>query len=178
MIAFLFETVGQARAVGLRAVIVVLAAASSAAAQDLDAFLPAAGGWETYMNSRFGMSFDYPAEIFVPEAQPTNGDGRTFRADDASLQIYAFQNIENETPASLERRLVGAEGYENVTYSPSGSGWLVLSGFRGDTIFYEKYLFRGGIIAAFGTEFPTVRKPFYAPIVERIEDSFRAERSG
>jgi len=50
----------------------------------------------------------------------------------------------------------------------------VLSGFRGDMIFYEKYLFRGGIVVAFGMEFPGARKPFYAPIVERIEDSFRA----
>jgi hypothetical protein len=147
---------------------------SPASAQEVDSFLPASDGWQSYVNDRFGMRFDYPAELFTPEPPPTNGDGRTFRAADASLQIFAFQNIENETPASLERRLVGAEGYENVTYSPSGSGWLVLSGFRGETIFYEKYLFRGGIIAAFGMEFPSARKPFYAPMVERIEDSFRA----
>ena len=149
-------------------------ALAPAAAQQADAFIPLPDGWQTYVNDRFGMRFDYPAELFAPEPPPENGDGRTFRAADASLQIFAFQNIENETPASLEQRLVGAEGYETVTYSPSGSGWLVLSGFRSDMIFYEKYLFRGGIIAAFGMEFPTARKPFYAPMVERIEDSFRA----
>jgi hypothetical protein len=50
----------------------------------------------------------------------------------------------------------------------------VLSGFRGDRIFYEKYFFRGENVHAFGIEFPAERKPFYAPIIERMENSFRA----
>jgi hypothetical protein len=30
-----------------------------------------------------------------------------------------------------------------------------------------------GVIHAFGVEFPASAKPFYAPQIERIEDSFR-----
>ena len=141
-----------------------------------DQFLPARDGWQTYVNDRYGMRFDYPADSFEPQAPPENGDGRTFNAGEATLQIFAFQNIDDETPASLKRRLVGSEGYEDVTYSPRGETWLVLSGFRGDRIFYEKYFFNGGVISAFGMEFPADEKPFYAPIIERIEDSFRAGR--
>lgn len=70
--------------------------------------------------------------------------------------------------------LQDAEGYDDVTYAPSGEKWLVLSGFRGEKVFYEKYLLRDGLIHAFGIEFPASAKPFYAPIVERIEDTFRA----
>ena len=77
----------------------------------------------------------------------------------------------------MKRRTIGSEGYERVTYSPSGDTWLVVSGFRGDRIFYEKFSFKDGVISAFGVEFPTGEKPFYSPIVERIEDSFRAGHS-
>ena len=76
--------------------------------------------------------------------------------------------------ASLKRRLVGADGYTDVTYSPSGSNWLVLSGYRGNNIFYEKYVFRDDTVHGFGVEFPAAEKPRYSPIIERMEDSFRA----
>ena len=64
-----------------------------------------------------------------------------------------------------------------MTYSPAGRDWLVLSGYRGNNIFYEKYFFRNGVVSGFGMEFPRGAKPRYAPIVERIEDSFRAGHS-
>ncbi len=142
-----------------------------------DQFIPLAGGWQTYLNDRFGVRFDYPADVFKPEQPPMNGDGQTFTGRDATLEIYAFHNTDAETPVSLKKRMNGTEGYENVTYSPSGKTWLVLSGFRGDHIFYEKYMFKDGVISAFGVDFPKEQKPFYSPIVERIENSFRAGHS-
>jgi hypothetical protein len=165
--------IGVAR--GIFAISALLALMAGIAAADQ--FLPADGGWQTYINDRFGARFDYPADVFSPEAPPENGDGRTFKAGDATLQIFAFHNIEDESPASLKRRLVGTEGYDDVTYSPSGQSWLVLSGFRGNRIFYEKYAFGDGVISAFGIEFAAEEKPYFAPIIERIEDSFEAGRS-
>jgi hypothetical protein len=139
-----------------------------------DQFIPAEGGWQIYVNDRFGTSFAFPADIFTPSAPPENGDGRRFVAEDATLEVYAWHNIDGENAASLKRRLVGSDGYTEVTYSPSGRSWLVLSGYRGDNIFYEKYVFRGDTVHGFGIEFPADEKPFYAPIIEQIEDSFRA----
>ena len=139
-----------------------------------DQFIPSGGGWQVYVNDRFGTSFAFPADIFTPSPPPENGDGRRFVAPDATLEVYAWHNAENETAASLKRRLVGSDGYTDVTYSPSGRSWLVLSGYRGDNIFYEKYFFRGDIVHGFGIEFPAGEKPYYAPIIERIEDSFHA----
>ena len=143
-----------------------------------DQFEPIGGGWEVYVNDRYGTSLAFPADIFTPAEPPENGDGRRFHSDDATLEVYAWQNVDNESANSLKRRLVGTEGYTEVTYSPSGSSWLVLSGYRGDNIFYEKYFFRGGEVHGFGMEFPADEKPFYAPMVERIEDSFRAGWDG
>jgi len=139
-----------------------------------DQFIPAGGGWQTYVNDRFGTSFAFPADIFTPSPPPENGDGRRFVAEDATLEVYAWHNIDSENAASLKRRLVGSDGYTDVTYSPAGRSWLVLSGYRGDNIFYEKYFFRGDTVHGFGIEFPADEKPFYAPIIEQIEDSFRA----
>ena len=139
-----------------------------------DSFLPAGGGWQTYVNDRFGTSFAFPADIFTPSAPPENGDGRRFVAEDATLEVYAWHNIDDENARTLKRRLVGSDGYTDVTYSPSGRSWLVLSGYRGDNIFYEKYFFRGDTVHGFGIEFPAGEKPYYAPIIERIENSFHA----
>ena len=142
-----------------------------------DQFLPASGGWQTYINDRFGVSFDFPADVFEPQPPPDNGDGRSFRSDNATLQIVAFRNIDGQSASALKRELLGGDGYEEVTYSPSGETWFVLSGFRGDNIFYEKYLFNDEVVSVFGIEFPTAEKPYYAPMIERIEDSFEAGRS-
>ncbi len=145
----------------------------SSQAKAEDQFLPAANGWETYVNERFGTTLSYPADIFSPGQAPENGDGRRFDGGDAALEVFAWANADNETARSLKSRLIGTEGYEEVTYSPMGPNWLVLSGFRGDDIFYEKYFFRGDTVHGFGMEFPQAEKPFYAPIVEGIENSFQ-----
>ena len=101
----------------------------------------------------------------------------SFSSGTATLQIVSFHNTLGETPDLLKRDLFAGDGYEDVTYSPSGESWFVLSGFRGDNIFYEKYLFNDDVVSVFGIEFPTDQKPYYAPMIERIEDSFEAGHS-
>jgi hypothetical protein len=121
------------------------------------------------------LSFEFPADVLTVAPAPVSGDSRQFTSADATLEVFATANTEGETARTLRRRLLQEEqGYDDVTYAPSGENWLVLSGFRGDIIFYEKYLLRDGIMHAFRMEFPASAKPFYAPVVERIEDSFRA----
>jgi hypothetical protein len=159
----------------IAAALVALAGIGLSPAAYADSFIPIGNGWQTYVNDRFGMSFDYPADVFSPLEEPQNGDGRSFASSDATLQIFGTHNRLNDSPASMKREMVGMQDYEEVTYSPSGDTWLVLSGYRGDRIFYEKYFFRDGVISAFAMEFPAGRKPYYAPIIERIEDSFRAD---
>ena len=115
-------------------------------------------GWHGYVNDRFGTRIVYPS-IFTPEEEPEAGDGRRFHSEDATLEVYAWENVDGETAASLKRRLLGSQGYTKVTYAPVGRSWLVVSGFRGGNIFYEKYFFRGGEIHGFGMEFPKGAKP-------------------
>ena len=142
-----------------------------------DMFAAAGNGWEIYENERFGTRIAYPAE-FTPGPAPENGDGRRFTSEDATIEVYAWHNTDGEDAQSLKQRLLGTEGYDEVTYSPSGRSWLVISGFRGSNIFYEKYFFRGDMVHGFGMEFPESEKPYYQDIVEEIEDSFRAGWEG
>lgn len=141
-----------------------------------DQLLPLGGGWQTYVNDRYGMRFDYPAHVFKRAEPAEGGEGRTFFSSDASLQIMSRENDLGYSPRSMMRDVAGNPDYREVTYNPSGRSWLVISGFRDENIYYEKYFFRGGLISAFAIEFPRDRKPFYAPLIERIEDSFRAGR--
>ena len=103
---------------GLRLALLAAAVSLSAAphfsfvshAQAQDAFIPAANGWETYVNERFGTQLSYPADIFRPGEAPENGDGRRFDGGDAALEVFAWENTDNETAQSLKRRLIGTEG--------------------------------------------------------------------
>lgn len=153
----------------------VIGAPSSAMA---DTFADIGSGWQRYSNDLYGTEFEFPAQIFDVTPAPETNEGRQFLSRDATLEIFATENITGEGVDGLKRRVLKKEegNGHDVTYSPSGQNWFVVSGFRGDQIFYEKYLLRDGVIHAFGMEFPVSAKPRYAPIIERIEDSFRVGR--
>ena len=88
------------RAAGLRATLTALFVLIGGAAL-ADRFLPLGGGWQTYVNDRYGMRFDIPAD-FRPAAPPENGDGRSFEKGDTSLYIFASHNSEGDTPRSFK----------------------------------------------------------------------------
>ena len=158
------------------AFVICLSAAVIASPSALaDKFASVGSGWQKYSNDLYGTEFEFPAVLFTAAPAPAAGDSRQFMSEDATLEIFATRNTGRETARTLRSRLLQQEaGYDDVTYAPSGQNWLVVSGFRGDNIFYEKYLLRDGVIHAFGMEFPASAKPVYAPVIERIEDSFRA----
>ena len=139
-----------------------------------DQFVVLVDGWKTYVNDRYGESFDYPAKIFTPDTPPENGDGQSFEAGAATLKIFAYYNIDNSTPSSIRQQTVGSEGYSNVTYSPTGKDWLVLSGLRGTDIFYEKYAFRSDVISVFTLEYPSTEKDLYDPDFEAHREKLSA----
>lgn len=134
----------------------------------------AAETWKLHLNARFGTAAEYPAERFHPGRPPENGDGQSFTArDGAALTIFASYNVEDDTPASYEASLrSGSSDYSEITLRASGSNWLVLSGYRGDSIFYEKYIFTkrkdADLIHAFVITYGRDAKAVYDPIVARL----------
>ena len=142
----------------------------------------AAETWKLYANDRFGTVAEYPADRFHPGSPPANSDGQRFTAaDGAELRIYASWNIDDHKPTTYETSLrSGDSDYTDVTFRATGNNWLVLSGYRGDSIFYEKYIFvrgkDGGAIHALTVTYRRDTKPVYDPIVARMARSLRQGR--
>lgn len=83
----------------------------------------------------------------------------------------------------LEHDLAGLEQFvredheanENVTYRAAGKNWFVLSGTRGDRVFYTRYQLshRNEIVNAFEISYPAALTSSYNPIAARISKSLR-----
>lgn len=128
-----------------------------------------------YQNSRFGTGFTVPAHMFTAiDPPPGNNDGIRFVSDKgAALSVFGQFNVFDETPAQMRQRLAGyhAENGESVTYEAAGEDWLVLSGFAGADIYYERYEFgRDGVIHGAVLVHPGADKARYQGLVESFAE--------
>ena len=71
--------------------------------------------------------------------------------------------------------IANAGGYEEITYQPRGRSWFVLSGYRGDQIYYEKVMFScgGRVVNILAIAYPTSERGHFDRVVERMEDTFK-----
>jgi hypothetical protein len=134
--------------------------------------------WESYKNERYGFALSYPSNVFTPQPPPEKRDGQTFLAKDgrAKIVVYATLNDERFSPQDYRKTLLKEfGGYDQMDYSPKGQTWFVLSGFRGENIYYQKVMFScaGRVINALSITFPRAEKQFYEGLVEVMEDSFK-----
>ena len=138
----------------------------------------AQNAWRTYRNDRFGTSIEYPSDKFRPLPPPENGDGLAFEAaDGGKFTVSALRNINNDTLAQVEASyLTDREAGETITYRDKGPDWFVLSGTRGNTIFYERHLLslHNELINTLDMTYPVRLKTAYDPIVTRMSKSLHA----
>lgn len=131
---------------------------------------------ETYVNARFGTAVEFPAEVFgQPQPPPDNGDGQRWRSPDgAELAVFGSHNALERTPADFFAELVAdRKQLTKLTYSRIEDRWAVVSGFAGQDVYYEKYLFGEGdeIIHGLSLRYPTALKAKYDPLVGPIANS-------
>lgn len=139
---------------------------------------PGPQSWAPYKNPRFGYTLSYPAGVFTPQPPSNSGDGQSFLSADgrAKLVVYGALNSENYSPSKYRETILREfGGYDQMDYSPTGKTWFVLSGFRGENIYYQKVMFScgGGVINVLSITFPRAEKKFYEGLVEVMEDSFK-----
>jgi hypothetical protein len=94
--------------------------------------------------------------------------------------VGAWNNREGRSPEQFKRWLMAnAGGYDELTYRPRGRSWFVLSGYRGDDIYYEKVMFScgGQVVNVMAVSYPSRERSIYDPAVERMEDTFGPGRS-
>ena len=153
----------------LATAVLCLAAAAPAVAQT-------APNWRTYQNDRYGTTIDYP-DFFKAEPPPDNNDGRRFKsADGAEFAVFASYNALDFDLAGYQQFIVkDLDPGAAVTYQAHGDDWFVISGTKGDGIFYERHLLSHGkqMTEGFVMSYPARLKQLYDPVVARMAKSFR-----
>jgi hypothetical protein len=132
-----------------------------------------AAQWVRYQDPRFGTSTLYPGDL-LPKRTPTD-TGAIFYGARAYLEISAAHR-DVYSIKELRSLIAETSGYDHITYSPQGRNWLVVSGYRGADIFYEKYFVKDGVVEGFAFEYPSSARGLFDPVVEAVEDSFRPGR--
>ena len=135
--------------------------------------------WETYRSERFGYSLLFPARVLELHSETPDGRGVELSSKDRSvrLKVVAADNSDNisigEYRAAILREFSGAS---QLQYGPMGQSWFVLSGVRGNSIYYQKVLFAcgGRIINAFALTYPERQRREFDPLVTTIEKNFRS----
>jgi hypothetical protein len=133
--------------------------------------------WLTYQNDRYGTTIDYP-DFFKMGRPPDNDDGRKFSAPDGGeFSVFASFNVLDYDLAGYQAStLKSLDPGSVVTYQTHGDNWFVISGTRGDAVFYERHLLshRGELTNGLVISYPAKLKQIYDPIVTRMSQSFRA----
>ena len=76
----------------------------------------------------------------MPEADSKVSRG--FRSADGEVTLIAMGMVNPfDDLTSFRKDLLAQPQNSGVTYKPKGDGWFVLSGYRGNYIYYEKYVF-------------------------------------
>ena len=134
--------------------------------------LPALAADKTYVNPRFGTTITFSDAIFSrTEPAPENGDGQRWSSPDgATLAVWGQFNILDQTPATLADFV--SQSIPKVTYRKVGSNWMVVSGFDGEMIVYQRgEIGREGIIHSMELRYPASLAAHYDKLASRIADS-------
>jgi hypothetical protein len=134
-----------------------------------------ADDFRLYSNPRFGATAEIPSD-WRADPPPENGDGQVFKSKDgqASIIVSGILNID-ATPEEAMRDEEQPGAGEKITYKSRGRRVVVLSGLRGDKIFYRKSILvcRDQIWNHLSVEYPAARKVEFDAIVARAAQSLR-----
>jgi len=143
-------------------------------------FVPAANAdpWLTYRNETYGFSLRVPTDTFEAGVPRNPEVGNVWISHDRKARLLAVAGP-NETGGSLEsyRRFVMEQAYAGARfdYTPVRQNWFVLSGVKGDQVFYERITFvcDGRYIYGWQLFYPVSQKRHYDRIVEEIHRNYR-----
>jgi hypothetical protein len=142
-------------------------------------------GWSTYTDPSGSFSLELPLGVFAlsPDATP---EQPVFVEAGGAAQISLYGGAAagltlDDFATQFEQNDPGRQ----VTYRAASESWFVLSGIyqvpetgTQPLVFYTKVLLSRdrSNFSGFEISYPAEQKPFFDPIVERIEDSFTRPR--
>ena len=131
--------------------------------------------WKTYVNSRYGYSLCYPADLFRPGPEPDARDGVTFKGPSGTTLITAGGYVvDDSTPASVATDEAKAVAGDNarITYRAGHSGWAVVSGNAGVKTFYVREVRTKNVLAGFQFVYPKADAARYTAAISKMNACF------
>jgi hypothetical protein len=133
--------------------------------------------YRNYRNARFGVSADVPSD-WKAGREPDNQDGLVFSSPDGAATIIV-SGILNADDAPAREVIAGeqrAQDGETVTYRKADARQAVISGTRGDMIFYRKAILSCGdqVLNHLVIEYPAAQKQAFDALVSHVAASMRS----
>jgi hypothetical protein len=135
-------------------------------------------GWSRFHDPEHGISFQFPAHIFRPDATQEGARGTVFSTPDgrARLRLFGFVNTRNQTPQS---HLASIPEYraERFHYVRTTHRFFVASAVRGNTILYRRCNFSRRAdrrVGCLQLEYPRSEKRAWDEVVTRISQSLHS----
>ena len=111
-------------------------------------FTPAPAGatdWAVYRDSVHDCRLEYPNALFSQDPLDVEEDFQRFSGPDARtfIRLMGVDNDDHLTPDGIKAKYLKANVGEDIVYESTKTDFLVLSGFRGDSIFYTRIAVSG-----------------------------------
>lgn len=140
--------------------------------------------WEHYVNTRYGVSLDYPADLFAIQPPPFNNAGRSFEAKALKARFFVHSNA-NALGASLDE--LQAEDVLDIgdagATQRKGKDWYQVVGRRngdpnGEHVIRQVLLSEeGSMVHRLEIVVPAALSKAFEPIATRIVRSLRVDPS-
>ena len=132
--------------------------------------------WMPYVNSRYGVTVDYPSQLFSAGEPPEDNSGRGFEAADGG-RFYVYSSA-NALEQSIDELMAGAlDGVSSdavIDRQQTADGFTVV--LRREQEIVHRHLMTsegGSMLHWLEIAYPEDLKPQYAAIAERMLASFR-----
>ncbi len=140
--------------------------------------------WEHYTNTRYGVSLDYPADLFAIQPPPPDNAGRSFEAKalKARFHVYSHANALDASVDELQAEDVLDIGDANAT-KRKGTDWYQVIGRRdgdlnGEHIIRLVVLSEGNtMVHRLEIAMPAAISEAFEPIATRMVRSLRIDPS-
>lgn len=140
------------------------------------AALAGEAGWKTYRDSVEGCRLDYPAALFSAEPFDIGRNVQRFAGDDAHtyFRIMGVDNKDDLSPAEVKSKYLASDIPGDITYERTKDAFLVLSGHRGNSIYYTRISASADRrrLCIFEITYPSGSKRRFDAIVTRMSRSF------
>ena len=142
-----------------------------------DSTLARAESWSRYQSNVDRCRLDYPSDLFDLGAMDaekvqwfSGADKNTF------FRVSSIFNEERLTPWEIRAQYVKERGRADLVYERTKTDFLVLSGFRGNSIFYTKVALSpdNETVCVLHISYPRKAKRAFDRVVTRMSRSFAA----